>query len=126
MKSRRSWNRRESSVTSNGFFTVLRSDRWFSAARLPGVSRFLADQPKGAASPQENDNSTENPTAALPPESRAVREQNAPCHADSQEMAILSRSMIPSTHDRFMVRPALIVLAAAAITLIMLWWIGNP
>jgi hypothetical protein len=118
--SRRSWNRRESSVTSNGFFTVLRSDRWFSAMRLPGVSRYLAGQSKGTASPQANGKSTENPAAAPPPESTSVQ---TPGHAEGQEMAILSRSMIPSAHDRFLIRPALIVLAASAITLLLLWWI---
>jgi hypothetical protein len=118
MKSRRSWNRRESSVTSNGFFTVLRSDRWFSAARLPGVSRYLAGQSKGTASPQADEDSTENPPGAPPTQSTF-----APDHAGSHKTAILSQSMIPSTHDRFLIRPALIVLAAAAITLILLWWI---
>lgn len=110
--SRRSWNRREFSVSPNGFFTVLRPDRWFSAMRLPGVSRYLADQPKGTASTQADQNSTENPAATQPTPS-------GPDHAGSQEAAILSRSMVPSTHDR---RVMLIVLAVTAITLILLCW----
>jgi hypothetical protein len=121
MKRRPSWNRRESSVTSNGFFTVLRSDRWFSAAHLPGVSRYLADQPKAAASTQENDKSPENPAAAQPTQSTST-----PNHAGSQETAILSQSMIPSTHDRALIRPVLIVLAAVVITGILLWWLASP
>jgi hypothetical protein len=117
MKRRPSWNRRESSVTSNGFFTVLRSDRWFSAAHLPGVSRYLADQSKGTASTQADKNSAENPTGAP---------TSTPNHAGSQETAILSQSMIPSTHDRSLIRPVLIVLAAAVITGILLWWLASP
>jgi hypothetical protein len=34
--------------------------------------------------------------------------------------------MIPSTHDRFMVRPVLIVLAAIAITFILLFSLALP
>jgi hypothetical protein len=80
--------------------------------RLPEVSRYLADQPKGTASTQADKNSAENPAAAQPT-------QSGPNHAGSQEAAILSRSMVPSTHDR---RVMLIVLAVTAITLILLCW----
>lgn len=45
---------------------------------------------------------------------------------DSQEAARHLQIMTPSTHDRRVLRPVLIVLAAIAITLIALAWIdGN-
>jgi hypothetical protein len=126
MKSPRYWNRREFTVTPNGFFTILKSTGWFSTVPLPGGFRYRVGQSKGTASPQAHENPTENPTAAPPLELTSVPEQKALDHADSQETAILSQSMIPSTHDHRLMRPALIVVAATAITWIFLWWIGHP
>jgi hypothetical protein len=120
-KSPRSWNRREFSVTPNGLFTILKPTGWFATARLPGGFRYLVGQSKRTASLQAHENSTENPTAAFPPKSTFGPEQKAIDHADSQETAILSQSMIPSTHDHRLMRLALIVLAATAITWLFLW-----
>jgi hypothetical protein len=122
MKGPRSWNRREFAVTANGFFTVLKPTGWFSAARLPEGFRYLTGRSKGSAAPRADENST----AALPTEPTSVPELKALDHADSQETAMLSQSMIPSTHDHSPTRPALIVLAATAITAILLWWIVDP
>jgi hypothetical protein len=133
LKSPHSWNRRDFDVTPNGFFTILKPTRWFSAMRQPGgfrylvgQSRYLVGQSMKTASPQANENPTENPTAAPPSESTSVPEQRALDHPDIQETAILSQSMIPSTHDHRLMRPALIVLAATAITSILLWWLAHP
>jgi hypothetical protein len=126
MKILRSVNRRGSSVQSAGFFTVLRANTWFAASRLPGVSSYLVDQSKWAASLQAHDNPTGNPTAAPLTVSISAPEQKAQGHADSRENAIPLQIMMPSTYDHRPIRLALIVLAAAAITLIMLWWIANP
>ncbi len=126
MKSPRSWNRREFAVTPNGFFTILKPTGWFSTVPLPGGFRYLVGQSKGTASPQAHENSTENPTTAPPPESTSVPEQMALDHADSQETAIPLQIMKPSTPDHRLLRPALVVLAATAITSILLWWITNP
>ena len=122
MKSPRYWNRREFAVTPNGLFTILKPTGWFSAVPLPGGFRYLIGQPKGIASPQAQ----ENLAAAPPPESTSMPEQKSLDYADNQETAMLSQSMIPGTHDHRLFRPALIVLAATAITWIFLWWIGHP
>jgi len=126
MKSPRSWNRREFAVTPNGFFTILKPTGWFSAVPLPGGFRYFVGQSKGTASPQAHENPTENPTTAPPPESTSVPERKALDHADSQETAIPLQIVMPSTHDHHLMRPALIVLAATAITSILLCWICSP
>jgi hypothetical protein len=116
MKGSRTWNRRDFAVTANGFFTILKPTGWFATVRLPGGFRYLVGQSKGIASPQAH----ESPTAAPPSDSTSVPGRKAPDHADSQETAMLSQSMIPGTHHRPM-RLALIVLAATAIASIFLW-----
>jgi hypothetical protein len=123
MKILRSVNRRGFRMESAGWFTVLRPNTWFAAARLPGGLRYLVGQSKGAASPRAHENPTENPTAAPSPGSTSVPEQKALDHADSQETAIPSQIMKPGTQDHPLLRPALIVLAASAITSIFLWLI---
>ena len=122
MKILRSVTRRGFNVGSAGWFTVLRPNTWFPASRLPGGFPSLAGQYKGTAFPQAH----ENPTAAPPPELTSVPEQNALSHADSQEKAIPLQIMIPSTHDHRLMRLALIVMVAIAITWMFLWWIGHP
>jgi hypothetical protein len=111
MSNLRTWNRREFSVTPNGYFTVLRSTGWFSTLRLPGGFRYRV----GLSDETEFSQAHEDPTATPLPEQKAL------IHADIQETAILSQSMIPSTQDYRLLRTALIVLAAAAITLIILY-----
>jgi hypothetical protein len=120
-----SWNRREFSVTPNGYFTVLRSTGWFSTVRLPGVFQYRIGLSDVTAFPQANENTTENPTTAPLLESTSMPDQTAFGHAGIQETAILSQSMIPSTHDYRLMRTVLIVLAAAAISLIILLWLMD-
>jgi len=47
-----------------------------------------------------------------------------PDHADYREMAILPRTM--GMRDRGLMRMAMVVLTAAAITSVLLFWIINP
>jgi hypothetical protein len=122
----RSWNRREFAVTPNGLFSILKPTGWFSTVRLPGGYRYLVGLSKGNASPQAHENPTENPTAPPSPVSISEPVQKALDHADSQEMAILSQRIIPSAYKHRLMRQALIVLAATAITSILLWWIHHP
>ena len=120
-KSPRTWNRRDFIVAPNGLYTVLKSAGWFAAWRLPGGFRYLVPQSKGTASPKTH----ENPPAVYPTERTFARGQKDPGHADSQEMAMLSQGVIPSTRDRRPLRLVFIVLAAAAITAIVLWWMWR-
>jgi hypothetical protein len=101
MTDHRTWNRRESSVTPNGFFTILRPSRWFSA-RQPDDFHYLAGQPEGAKSPWAHDHPTENPPAA-------------------PTLQFVSLS----AQDHHLMRTALIVLAAAAITGLLLLSLGQ-
>ena len=125
----RTWNRREFDITPNGYFTVLKPTRWFSAVRLPRGFRYLVGLPKGTAASKVLENPTENSAAALSRESTSEPAQKFPDHADDLETAILSQSIIPGTQAHRLMQTALIVLAATAITLIVLWWlwwIGHP
>jgi len=126
MRILRSVNRRGFIVASAGWFTVLKPNTWFPASRLPGNFCSYAGQSKGIESPQAHENPTENPTTAPTPEITSVPDQNALDHVASQKTAIPLQIMIPSTHDHRLFRPALIILAAIAITWMFLWWIGHP
>jgi hypothetical protein len=106
-KSPHTWNRRDFSVGSAGYFTVLKPAGWFAASRLPGGFRYLGGQPKLAET-----------TNAL--------EQNAASAANSLGATIRFQTIEPGTHDHPVTRPALIVLGAAAITAILLWWTAFP
>jgi hypothetical protein len=112
----RTWNRRDFSAQLAGFYTLLKPTGWFSAMRLPGGFRYIGGQPKGPASQQVYENAT------------SVPKQRIPSHAGSQEATILSQITAPSTHEHRLIRPALIVLAAIAMTSLLLWWImsGAP
>ena len=111
MSEPRSWNRRGFDVTPNGFFTVLKPSGWFAASRLPGGFRYLIgysgkEPHRLAAMPAEKGlggGAAEQPTIAL-----HLIEESRGAH---QLLWFL-----------------LLVLAAAAITLGMLWWIsyGAP
>jgi hypothetical protein len=98
MKILRSAKRRGFHIGSAGYFTVLKPNDWFPAARPPGRLSHLSGRSEGAS------------------------ELSAP------ERAMPSSFMKLNAHDRHLMRPALIVLAAAAITLVLLWWImsGAP
>jgi hypothetical protein len=111
----RTWNRRDFSVQLAGFYTVLKPTVWFAALRLPGGFRYLGGRPKGPSSHQAYENPTSMP------------DQRIPGHAGSQGATIRLQIVAPSTHHR-LIRPAFIVLAAIAITSLLLWWIvsGAP
>ena|ERR1035438_9784281 len=104
MKILRSLDRRNSTIVSTGWFTTLTPKRWFAASRLSGDFSYPVSHSKGAPSPQT---------------------QKGPGHADSLNTAILSQSMNLSTHDHLRMRSVLIVLAAIAMTLFLLWWIMS-
>jgi hypothetical protein len=118
----RSWNRREFSVTPNGYFTILRPTGWFSAVRLPGGFRYQVGLSERTEFPLAHENPSENPTAPPSLESTSMPDQKAIDHTGIQESAILSQSMITSTHDHRLLRTALIVLAAMVISYLILWW----
>ena len=99
MKILRSVTRRGFSVGSAGWFAVLKPNTWFPASRLPGTFRYRGSQ------------STEAPAVD---------------HAESHKTTIAPRIAIPSTQDRRLMRSALVVLAAIAITSALLWWIMHP
>lgn len=111
MKILRSVNRRGSTIESAGYFTVLRSNTWFPASRLRESFGDLVGRSE---------------ETAPPPESKSMLAQKAAAPTDSEETEILSEIIKLSTPNHRPIRTALIVLAAAAITLIMLWWIANP
>lgn len=120
MKDPRTWNRREFSVTPNGYFTVLKPTGWFSAVPLTGGFRYQLGLPKGATFPQAH----ENPAAA--PASASVPGQMAPGHAGSQQTTIRLQTIESTMPDRRLMRPALIVLVATALTWILLWCTAHP
>jgi hypothetical protein len=102
-----SWNRRDFDVTPNGYFSILKPARWFARSPLAGGFRYVIGEPGKKAA-----------------RSAAVPGQKAPDNASCQEPAIGLRLLEPSQNDRHLLRLGLIVLAAAAITLGMLWWIS--
>lgn len=99
MKYRRSLTHREFRVRSAGWFTVLKPDAWFPALRLPSGFHHRSNQ------------SVE--TTAVD-QAYGYQTTNSP------------QIMMPSTKDRRLMRPALIVLTAMMITSGLLWWIMHP
>jgi hypothetical protein len=99
MKILRSVTRRGFSVGTAGWFAILKPNTWFPASRLPGTFRYRSSQSAG--------------TTAID-------------HAGRLQTTIPPRIMIPSTPDRRLLRPALVLLAAMAITSALLWWIMHP
>jgi hypothetical protein len=116
MRGLQTWNRREFTVTPNGYFTVLKASKWFSAVPLPGGFRYLIGQSQRNAGRQTVD--------GLP-----KPEQTDRGHANGQDIAALSQSTIPGPFDHRLVqvlmRAALIVLAAIVITFALLWFSGD-
>ncbi|MGD0914802.1 MAG: hypothetical protein ABR928_23140, partial [Terracidiphilus sp.] len=104
----------------NGYFTVLKSNGWFSAVPLPGGFRYLKGQSK---TPQAPENPAGTPATAsafastLPP---------AQIHAAAQATTIRLQTIDSGTPDHRFMRPALIVLAATALTWILLWCTSHP
>jgi hypothetical protein len=99
MKSRRSVIRREFSVRSAGWFTVLRPEAWCPPFRLSGRFRDRGSQSV---------------------------ETTAEDQAYGCQMTNSPQIMIPTTKDRRLMRPALIVLTAMMLTTGLLWWIMHP
>jgi hypothetical protein len=98
MKILRSVNRRNFNIEPAGYFNVLRPGRRFVTSRLPIGFHYPLGQSK--ATDRE--------------------------HADPQDAARPLQIMQPGTRELGVLRPALIVLAAIAITVIALSWIdGN-
>jgi hypothetical protein len=98
MKILRSENRRGFSVGSAGYFVILKPNTWFPASRFP--ERFRYHGSEFAESPTVNDPVSHVTT--IPPQ-----------------------IILLSTKDRRLMRTALVVLAAIAITLGLLWWIMS-
>jgi hypothetical protein len=105
MKILRSVNRRGFSIGSAGFFTILKPNTWFPATRLPARFSRARVGSGGAAEV-----------------STRVADQNTP----AQQRAMPSSYMKLIARDHRVMRPALIILAATAITLILLLWIAHP
>jgi hypothetical protein len=108
----RSWNRREFNVSTAGWFTVLKPAGWFSTA-----SRLTAGSPNLAGSSRR---SAASATSAL--------EGNALGLAARRGTIVPPEILKPGTQDRSLLRVALIVFSAAAITFGLLWWLAraNP
>lgn len=104
------WNRRETNVAQVGYFTVLRSEGWFSAWRLPGGFRYLI---KGPPTPQ----CLQKPEGAPPAEG-----QNRSSGVDPQVSPQLE---MPWTREHRLVRMALIAIVGVAITLCLIWWLWH-
>jgi hypothetical protein len=99
MKGTRSWNRREFSVAPTGWFTVLRPSGWFAPWRQRAGSGKLAPQPRATAAPLRQ-----------APDGSAGPKMDAPL-----------RFATVDAREQRLARAVLIALAAAAITLFLLW-----
>ncbi|MGA2909099.1 MAG: hypothetical protein ABSE36_15460 [Terracidiphilus sp.] len=104
----RSVVRRGFTVAQAGYFTVTSPNRWFSARqfsdRYPELSR-----PKIVASTDSN----------------TILGQNAPTLPGRQQLPPQFELIGPRAENHPMLRFALVVLAAAALTLIGLWAAGD-
>ena len=105
----RSWKRREFNIAQAGYFTVLKPTGGISASRLPGGIQDFVGQPKK--------------TAAI-----TAPDQELLDHADGPDSAIPLQIISPDASDHHPIRLLLIILAAAALTLGVLWWMtpANP
>jgi hypothetical protein len=99
MRILRAITRRGFNIASAGYFSVLRPNTWFPASRLTGRVHH-----SGARS----------------------RVLSGPALETSSEMTIAPRIITLNGHDRRFLRRGLIVLAAMAITSLLLLWIIQP
>jgi hypothetical protein len=109
VKSLPTWNPRDFSGASAGYFTVLKPTGLFAASRLPGAFRCLRGQ-----------------RMRLSPQLNSAPKQKSSNHSDYEETTPRLQTIEPATHDHPLMRPALIVLGATAITSILLWWTAFP
>ena len=109
VKSLPTWNPRDFSVASAGYFTVLKPTGLFAASRLPGAFRCLRGQ-----------------RLRLSPQLNSVPKQKSSNQADYEETTPRLQTIEAATHDHPLMRPTLIVLGATAITSILLWWTAFP
>jgi hypothetical protein len=93
-------------VTQAGYFTVLKPSGGSSASRLPGSLQDLVGQPKKA----------ESLSPASAPGQKTLDRVGSP--ATTAPLQILG----PDASDHHPVRLLLIILAAVALTLAVLWW----
>lgn len=98
----RSVTRRGFNMGTAGWFTVLRPNTWFPATRLPGRGSHLASRPKSGLEP-------------------SAREWRV-----NRQTPVAPRIITLNGHDPQFVRRGLIVLAALAITSLLLLWIIRP
>lgn len=98
MKILRSVNRRDFSIEPAGYFNVLRPSKRFTPAHPPGQFSYLPDQSKGTTFPPLYENPTAPQFGLIP-----LPDQNVQGY-------------------RRLLRPALVVLAAVALTLFLVWW----
>jgi len=102
MKILRSVTQRGSTIGIAGYFTVLMPNRWFAASHLPDGLHDLHGLKHAAAEPMSEQKALK-PTGDLPWQMTEVY-----------------------VRDRHMMRTAVIVLGAIAITSILLLWIMHP
>ena len=115
MKSSSSWNRRGSAVTSNGYFTVLKSSGWFPTFRPPDGFRYATGKSvTDSLRPVDvvARLAVANPAAkvpALPDPTIALRQ------IDTGQVGL-----------RALLHTAALALPAAALTFALLWWLMHP
>jgi hypothetical protein len=105
MKILRSVTRRGFNVGTAGFFSgLLRPNTWFPATRLPGSLHHPGVGSKGSAHP----------------------EQRTLISASGRDTTLRFAALKRTAQDHPLLRPALIVLGAIAITSALLLWIMHP
>jgi hypothetical protein len=95
MKTLRSVNRRSFSVEPAGYFNVLTPSKRFTASHPPGQFSYLPGQSKGTA--------YQNPATAPQFASASLPDQK-------------------DLGNRRLLRPAMVVLGATALTVFFVWW----
>lgn len=110
MKGSRTWNRRDFSVTADGYFTVLTPAGWFPTVRLPGGFRYRFGNHKTITSSQSSEDSRGYSTAILP--SPHAPKMIVLDHAANLQALSQLPSLPPTDTDRNLTRIALIALTA--------------
>jgi len=111
MKLLRSVTRRGFEVGTAGWFTITSPRRWFSASSLPSGFQDFLDRPKR----------TEARVIPFPPSPEG--DPTAADRANRPDAAPPLQLINPSAQDHRLMRMVLIALIAAALTLLVLWWL---